>query len=279
MKREDLFEAIGGTEDELLEENVAPAEKKSNIPALIGIAACVALAVFGVTSLPKGKPLQPGEEIVEVPMTETVYYNAAPGETEAATEAPTELSTESTEPVKIGIVSQTVFPGNSIWYAKALGSDAESFYTFREDGSGCIQDAKTGEATDFTYTVTGFASGVYGYRFEMEIDGETREAGIGGSWTDDYCYLSWDPDGRSEKMLYISEDVENFRFYTDAELCEIVGKAHGLNGSPYELPAYYLVPSEQFPKVIVSLTVGEWQKSYYYTVDRLTGEILKKPAL
>ena len=275
MKREDLFAAIGGAEDELLEENVEPAKKASNLPAIIGIAACVALAVFGVNSLPK-RMLQTGKEVVEVPMTETVYYNAAPNVTGAATEAP-EPSAESTEATEIRVVAQPVFPGNSLWYAQALGEDAENFYIFREDGSGCIRNAKTGEATDFSYTVTGFASGVYSYRFQIEIGGETREAGIGGGWTDDFCYLSWDPAGDSEKLLYLGAEEESFRFYTDAELCEIVGRAHGLDDSASEGASFYLVPSVNFPKVVICLTAGEGQRSCYYTVDRLTGEILKSP--
>ena len=276
MKREDLFEAIGGAEDDLLEENVAPAGKAgktSNIPALIGIAACIAIAVFGVSSLPKGKPLQPGEEVAEIPMTETVYYDAAPEQT-------TEKATFSTE--KETIVEKMIEPGMDvpcpgIWHGRALDSDAEYFYSFREDGTGCRWNAKTGEATDFSYTAADFLSGLYGCMLHLQIGDVQRDVSFGGN--PGHYSLSWEPDGASEKLQYIAETEDGFRFCSDAELFEIVGKAHGLDGSPYELAEFDLVPSVEFPKEVICVTAGEWRGRWYYTVDRLTGEILRKPEL
>ncbi|MBR3629229.1 MAG: hypothetical protein IKN55_01995 [Oscillospiraceae bacterium] len=278
MKREDLFEAIGGAEDDLLEENVAPAGKAgktSNIPALIGITACIAIAVFGVSSLPKGKSLQPGEEVVEVPMTETLYYNAAPGET--ATKETAEFSTEEETVVENEIVPGMDVPCPGIWYGRALDSDAEYFYSFREDGTGCRWDAKTGEATDFSYTATDFLSGLYGCMLHLQTGDTQRDVSFGGN--PGYYCLSWEPDGASETLLYVTEAEEGFRFCSDAELFEIVGKAHGLDGSPYEQAEFDLVPSVEFPKEVICVTAGEWRGHWYYTVDRLTGEILRKPEL
>lgn len=100
MKREDLFEAIGGVEDLLLEENVAPAGKRHWMPYFVSAAACAAI-IAAVKVLPADRRIDI-EEIhpvqSEIRITET-YYQAAPGRT-AETEpyaVPSELQVAEIE--------------------------------------------------------------------------------------------------------------------------------------------------------------------------------------
>lgn len=274
MKKEDLFEAIGGVEDALLEENVVPAEKRRIWPTIAGLAACAAAVVFAVRFLPGRMPVQPGQELIEMTMTAETY-NAAPAGTETILTAGEEVA----ETLSPAYESETPYPG--IWYVKGLGTDEEAFCCFREDGTGAFVNAKTGTRTDFAYEVTSTFSGLFGSALHFDFGEESSrwtEAGF-NIVTDKgapCAYLSWDPTGESVRMQYVCEgDFDSFTFYTDEELCEIVGKLHGLDGSAYECAKYNLVPSARFPKVVVSLTAGEWQGHWYYIADRLTGEAVR----
>lgn len=97
MKREDLFEAIGDVDDMLLEENVAPAGKRSWMPFLVTAAACVSVAVGAAAFLPPDK-LHESAELPDgrtletaVMMTEPYFMGLPEDDTDAgdATEAET----------------------------------------------------------------------------------------------------------------------------------------------------------------------------------------------
>lgn len=99
MKREDLFEAIGETDDLLLEENVAPAGRRHWMPFLVSAAACIAIVAVSARLLPER--LETADKQTEIipetgiNVTES-HYRSLP-ETIPETELPTAFNSDDAE--------------------------------------------------------------------------------------------------------------------------------------------------------------------------------------
>ncbi|MEE5993055.1 MAG: hypothetical protein V3G42_07410 [Oscillospiraceae bacterium] len=173
MKREDLFQAIGETDEDLLDEKIITVKRKNIFPALISIAACVAIVAGAVWIMPEEIPSDNAQpEIQMETIDETIInYNAPPADTAEMisrllidanenekietqipliAETPTELLTQSaleTTPTQIHYPAMPAFVHGK--YQAVNESGAMRYFWF-DDNGGRWENEENGTGSGFT---------------------------------------------------------------------------------------------------------------------------------
>ena len=175
MKREDLFQAIGEVDDDLLDENVIVMKRKNIFPAIISVAACIAIVAGAVWIMPQKIPADnTASEMQMETLAETMMDYDAPANIETpvttvadvpeivnslVVENPTEFLTQAVPETEISLeesedFTQIHYPSMPAFLHgkyQAVGESGEvRYFWFDDDGSGRFEDAETGMGLGFT---------------------------------------------------------------------------------------------------------------------------------
>ncbi len=304
MKPEDLFQAIGETEDSLLDENVTPAGRirASHIVGVVSAAACTALVV-GLAMFSSKHPAEEMHPYVcyttggitgtapSVTQPITVRTIEAETESEAATDlkaetfgnspesSPTpEVIIDVTDETESFSVQETDLPPLSaagVWRSLSMNGSGIlvcRYYVFETDGNGTIYEQEDGSSVAFTYTIQPVEDGTE----EMQLaaaDGQNRTAFLSGTQQASMKLSAAEEETPGEELVFLQEDTE-FQFFTTGTLCEEAKQYYSDNYGAVP-PSVGAVCQEDGTVLIHLYENLETHNSTWawFTADPLTGEI------
>ncbi|MBQ3843250.1 MAG: hypothetical protein II820_11255 [Ruminiclostridium sp.] len=152
-----------------------------------------------------------------------------------------------------------------VWWATS-DYDPDSYYTFRDDGSGNIIFQDIGSGVPFGYTRDGAE-----YTFEIAAAGNFSKMTV-ISHDNDIAEIKWE-DGRVEHLVY-QGSADSFKFYSNMELGDMAKAYYAGNHDGY-VPAVVDSEIDENGMIVIHLydvvddhtATGDW-----YTVDRFTGK-------
>lgn len=307
MRPEDLFQAIGETEDSLLDENVTPAGhiRASYIVGAVSIAACTALVVgLAVFS---GK--HPADEMhPSVCYTTGTAAGTAPGstqpviisrtverQTEAESEAAAAPEAETladvpqsapphdsmtdvptqTEALSVQETDLPPMPAVGVWRSLSMdgyGRLVCRYYVFEGDGNGTTYEQEDGSSAAFKYTIQPDEDGTE----EMQLADEDRQnwtAVLSGTEQASLTLSAAGAEAPGEELSFLQGSTE-FHFFATGTLCEEARQYYFDNYGTVP-PSVGAVCQEDGTVLIHLYEDLETHNSTWawYTADPLTGEI------
>ncbi len=198
MKHEDLFRAIGETDEDLLDENVIPARRRNIFPIVVSIAACIAVVVGTVWIMPQKIPTAKNPEDTDRMTIETIAgieeYQASPT---AMTETVSQISTETAYIPEIDDFE----PEQDVFTIEDLSDETEDVKQIHYPEMPVFMHGKY-QAVDESGEVRYFWFDDDGGRFE---DGET---GMGLGFTLEYLEV-YNEDGTTDAIFHIGSVDDN----------------------------------------------------------------------
>ena len=193
--------------------------------------------------------------------TEAVTTTTAAPETTTTTSAP-ETTTETEAPAK-----ETDFEiKTGVWLAQSE-YEGDSYYTFREDGSGNVLSQEMGIGVPFGYTHDGVD-----YTFEMAAVDNFVKMTVTDA-TEDRIKIKWEY-GLEETLTYLGP-AEGFSFYNTDELKDMAAYRFMQDNGGYAMFTKY--GEVQQSDGLVKLSLYDCSRDDKgligcYTVDRYTGK-------
>ncbi len=235
MKREDLFQAIGEVDDDLLDENVIVVKRRNIFPAIISVAACIAIVAGAVWIMPQKIPADnPETATTGIPMetlSETMMDYDAPAniETPVTTVADVPEIVISDTEISLVVENPTEFLTQAIPEAEIVpetiaDEPEEDVFTIPPaDFTPDMEDSLT-EMEDFTqihypampaflhgkYQAVGESGEVRYFWFDDDGSGrfEDAETGMGLGFTLDYLEV-YNEDGTTDTIFHVGSVDDN----------------------------------------------------------------------
>lgn len=307
MRPEDLFQAIGETDDSLLDENVTPAGRirASHIVGAVSIAACTALvvglAVFSgkhpadevhpsvcySTGTAAGTALESTQPVTASRSVELEAEEESEAATAPATETPAHIpENDQTPDIMTDVTAQTEalsvqetelppMPAAGVWRSLSMdgyGRLVCRYYVFEGDGNGTTYEQEDGSSAAFTYTIQPGEDGTEEMQLADE-DGQNWTAVLSGTEQASITLSAAGEEAPGEELSFLQGSTE-FHFFATGMLCE--------EARQYYFDNYGTVPPsvgaicQEDGTVLIQLYEDlETHNSTWawYTADPLTGEI------